>query len=260
MPKKRSVGSPRRPVALVTGVTGEIGQAVVRRLWHAEVGVLGLYGRSRAQAVRLEREAREGGHEIALHSVDFRSAEAARHRVREIAGLERSLWGRITAFLGLAGYPARGVWRQPFARHAPRLFEDIYRVDTLSQVWVAQILASGLRRRRGRIVLMSSSAGLTGDELGIPFALAKAANVALVKSLARILAPQVSVNGIAPGAIDTAWLQELTPAQRRRARSLAALRRYGKPEEVAELAYQLAFGGFGFLTGEVLLMNGGANL
>ena len=247
-------------VALVTGVTGEIGQAVTRRLWAAGVGVLGIYGSSKARAERLRREADAGGHEVWLHAVDFRDADGARRALHGLARSRHHAWRRISAFIGLAGHPARGVWRQPFSRHDARLFETIYRVDTLSHAWTVQALAATLRKRRGRVVLMSSSAGFTGDDLGIPFALAKAANVALVKSLARILAPEVSVNGLAPGAIETAWLDELTPAQRRRAREVAALKRFGKPEEVAELCFQLAFGGFSFLTGQVLIMDGGANL
>lgn len=248
------------PVAFVTGVTGEIGRAVARRLWAGGVGVLGLYGHSKDAAARLTKEAAAGGHELRLHAVDFRDPTEARRELRALARREKGSWGRMSALIGLAGHPARGVWQQPFVRHDEHLFETIYRVDTLSHVWAVQAAAPVLRRRRGRVVLMSSSAGLTGDDLGIPFALAKAANVALVKSLARILAPEISVNGVAPGAIDTAWLQELTPKQRRRARDVAVLRRFGKPEEVAELCYQLAFGSFGFLTGEVLVITGGAKL
>lgn len=249
-----------RSVALVTGVTGEIGQAVTRRLWAAGIGVLGIYGSSKTAAARLKREAAAGEHDLWLHPIDFRDAEKTRRELRGLARKESAAWRRTSAFIGLAGYPARGVWRQPFDRHDAKLFETIYRVDTLSHAWIVQALGPTLRKRRGRVVLMSSSAGLTGDDLGIPFALAKAANVALVKSLARILSPEVTVNGLAPGAIETSWLEELTPAQRRRARDLAALRRLGSPEEVAEICYQLAFGGFGFVTGQVLLVDGGANI
>lgn len=244
-----------RPLAVVTGVTGEIGVAVARRLWQSGVGVLGVHGHAGRAAERLVREARTGHHELTLARVDL-AAPGARRRVFEL--VRRHGTGRVTAFLGLAGVSARGVWRESWQRLERSRFEHIYRVDTLSHMWFAQALGPALRRRRGRIVLMSSSAGLIGDELGVPFALAKAANLALVKSLARLLAPEVAVNGVAPGAIETAWLAELTPAERRAAKRKALLGRFGRPEEVAAAFYQLAFGEIGFVTGQVLVMDGGA--
>jgi 3-oxoacyl-[acyl-carrier protein] reductase len=250
---------PEPPLALVTGVTGEIGEAVTRRLWKSGVGVLGVHARAGPRAARLEREAHAGGHELTLARIDL-AAPGARERVFELVRRHRAAMRRLAAFLGLAGVAARGVWREPFPRLTRARCEEIYRVDTLSHAWFAQALAPALRRRCGRIVLMSSSAGLVGDVLGVPFALAKAANLALVKSLARLLAPEVAVNGVAPGAIETAWLEELTPAERRRAREKALLARFGRPEEVAGVFYQLAFGEIGFVTGEVLVVDGGATV
>jgi 3-oxoacyl-[acyl-carrier protein] reductase len=247
-------------VIVISGVTGDIGQAVVRMLWERGVRVLGFYGRSHAKARGLEREAESGGGWLRLESIDLRDPAAARRRLAQMARNPSPEWKRIDSFIGLAGFPARGVWRQPFAQHRPGFFEEIYRVDTLSHVWFAQALAPVLVRRRGSIVLMSSAAGLSGDDLGIPFALAKAANVALVKSLARILAPHVRVNGVAPGALDTPWLEELTPAQRSRARQAALLERFGDPEEVAAAVVDLAIGPCRFRSGQMLILDGGAAL
>jgi 3-oxoacyl-[acyl-carrier protein] reductase len=192
--------------------------------------------------------------------LDLRDSEASRRRIARLARSTTAEWKQVDTFIGLAGYPARGVWRRPFARQRAALFEDVYRVDTLSHVWFAQALARVLARRRGSVVLMSSAAGLVGDDLGIPFALAKASNVALVKSLARIMAPQVRVNGVAPGALDTPWLDELTPAQRKRARSEALLERYGQPEEIGHAIVDLALGPCRFRSGQVLVLDGGATL
>jgi len=167
---------------------------------------------------------------------------------------------RVDAFVGLAGYPAKRVWREPFERLSPERLEGIYRVDTLGHVWCAQALGKKIARREGAMVLMCSAAALIGDDLGVGFALAKAANVALVKSLARLYAPRVRVNGLAPGALDTSWLDELKPAERRGARDKALLRRYGKPEEVARVIGELALGPSRFQTGQVLVLDGGVAL
>jgi 3-oxoacyl-[acyl-carrier protein] reductase len=110
------------------------------------------------------------------------------------------------------------------------------------------------------MVLVCSAAALIGDDLGIGFALAKSANVALVKSLARLWAPRVRVNGVAPGALRTSWLRELSPGERVAAKSKALLERYGEPEEVARVIGELALGPSRFQTGQILVLDGGVAL
>ena len=244
------------PVVVVTGVTADLGPAVVRELWSRGASVVGIYHRSHARARALAAEARRLGAEIAFHTLDFTRPVVAR---RQAQALARGL-SRVDAFVGLAGYPARRVWREPFVRLTPERFEAIYRVDTLSHVWLAQALGKKIARRHGAMVLMCSAAGLVGDDLGVAFALAKAANVALVKSLARLYAPAVRVNGLAPGALETSWLEELSPRERRLARDKALLRRYGQPEEVARVIGELALGSSRFQTGQVLVLDGGVVL
>jgi 3-oxoacyl-[acyl-carrier protein] reductase len=244
------------PVVVVTGVTADLGPAVVRELWSRGASVVGIYHRSQARARALAAEARRRGAEIRLHTLDFTRPAAARLIVRRVA---RTLT-RVDAFVGLAGYPARHVWREPFEKLSPERFEAIYRVDTLGHVWLAQALGKKIAHGRGAMVLMCSAAGLAGDDLGVAFALAKAANVALVKSLARLYAPAVRVNGLAPGALDTSWLGELTPRERRAARDKALLRRYGRPEEVARVIGELTLGPSRFQTGQVLVLDGGVVL
>jgi 3-oxoacyl-[acyl-carrier protein] reductase len=67
----------------------------------------------------------------------------------------------------------------------------------------------------------------------------------------------VRVNGIAPGAMRTSWLGELTARERRRARDRALLRRFGEPEELGEAVAELALGPCRFRTGHVLVLDGG---
>jgi 3-oxoacyl-[acyl-carrier protein] reductase len=244
------------PVVVLTGVTADLGPAVVRELWARGASVVGIYHRSQARARALAAEARRRRARIVFHTLDFTRAAVARSIARDIT---RRL-PRVDAFVGLAGYPARHVWREPFDRLMPERFEAIYRVDTLGHVWFAQALGKKIAKQRGAMVLMCSAAGLVGDDLGVAFALAKAANVALVKSLARLYAPRVRVNGLAPGALDTSWLGELSSRERRAARDKALLRRYGKPEEVARVIGELALGPAQFQTGQVLVLDGGVVL
>ena len=245
---------------LVSGVTSEIGLPLVRTLWDRGFGVYGFYGRSRKRAKQLEQEAAKTDARLRLERIDFLDSSTARQKIRKAIRSAPRDWQNIVSFVGLAGYPARGVWQQPFDKNQPDLFEDVYRVDTLSHVWFLQAVAPTLKNNKGSAVLMSSAAALLGDELGIPFALAKAANVALVKSAARLLAPEVRVNGVAPGALRTSWLNELTPSQRRKSRQATLLQRLGEPAEVAETVAELAVGESRFQTGQILVLDGGVAL
>jgi 3-oxoacyl-[acyl-carrier protein] reductase len=245
------------PAVVVTGISGDLGPAVVRALWDRGARVFGLYGRGHGRARELAGEARRRDVTFHAAAIDLREPAAARRAAYRLCAEAAALLGTVDSFIGLAGHPAHGVWRTRLSELTPRLLEDVYRVDTLGQVWFAQALAPQLKMRRGSMVLMSSSAGLHGDELGVAFALAKGANVALVKSLARLLAPRVRVNGVAPGALDTSWLAELTPTERRRARERSLLRRFGTPEEVAEVIADLAIGECGYQTGQILSLDGG---
>jgi 3-oxoacyl-[acyl-carrier protein] reductase len=247
----------RPPVVVVTGVSGDLGPAVVRALWNRGARVLGVYGRTRRRALPLVAEARRRRAELLLEGVDLARPPGARRRAVAVARRALAEWGGVDAFVGLAGYAAHGAWRESFFASRPRLFEEVYRVDTLGQVWFVQALAPHLARRRGAVVLMSSEAGLAGDEMGVPFALAKGANLTLVKSLARLLAPRVRVNGVAPGPMRTSWLDELTPRERRRKREQTLLQRFGEPEELGEAVADLALGPCRFRTGQVLVLDGG---
>ncbi|HKA25204.1 MAG TPA: SDR family oxidoreductase [Candidatus Eisenbacteria bacterium] len=244
------------PIVVVTGVTADLGPAVVRELWSRGAVVHGIYHRAHTRARALAAEAKRRQAAISFDRLDLTRPAASRARARQLS----RAWSRVDAFVGLAGYPARRVWREPFETLTPERLEAIYRVDTLGHVWFAQALGKKIARAGGAMVLMCSAAGLVGDDMGVAFALAKAANVALVKSLARLYAPGARVNGLAPGALDTSWLGELAPRERRQARDKALLRRYGKPEEVARVIGELALGPSRFQTGQVLVLDGGVVL
>jgi 3-oxoacyl-[acyl-carrier protein] reductase len=132
---------------------------------------------------------------------------------------------------------------------------DAFAVDTVGTFLFAQAFAAELRKAHGAIVVTSSSAAFYGDVLGLAFAPAKSANAGLVKMLARVLAPEVRVNGIAPGGIDTGWLGSLTPEDREHSAGQVLLRRFGTPDEVARVILDLAEPGY--VNGQTLQVDGG---
>jgi 3-oxoacyl-[acyl-carrier protein] reductase len=114
-------------------------------------------------------------------------------------------------------------------------------------------------QRGGRIINMSSSAGKTGGVLcGVHYAVSKAGIIALTKSLAREVGPYgITVNAIAPGRIATPMIAAASEEENEAMRQQTPLRRLGTPEDVARAVVFLASDAAGFITGEVLDVNGG---
>jgi 3-oxoacyl-[acyl-carrier protein] reductase len=244
---------------VVTGASGDLGRAVVAA-FAAEGAALGLvYGANRtaAEALASDPAVVPSGRAVALAGIDLSAAPslvgAAVHAA--CASLLSTL-GRCDVLVALAGLPATpGLWQKSLAEVTAEDLHAAFAVDTVGTFLFAQALAPALAAAKGSIVVMSSSAAFYGDVLGLAFAPAKSANAGLVKLLARVLAPDVRVNGIAPGGIATGWLATLDEPQRAHAAEQTLLRRLGAPGEVAQAIVELATNGY--LNGQVVPLDGG---
>ncbi len=149
----------------------------------------------------------------------------------------------------------------------PMEIEDITRTDfdraiaiNLSSVFfLAQGLAPGMVAQNwGRIINFSSVVAHTGGVTSAAYAAAKAGVIAMTKSMARKFAPAaVTVNSIAPAAIDTPLNAFLTPEQRADIEAAIPLGRFSQPEEFSALVVFLASEQAGYITGATLDVNGG---
>jgi NAD(P)-dependent dehydrogenase (short-subunit alcohol dehydrogenase family) len=244
---------------VITGASGEIGH-VVAHAFAREGASLGLVaGRRRAALDPLVAELRAAHPDrtIAVADADLLAGEAeVAAGVRAACGALRSALGHIDMLIALAGLPATpALWNKKFADVTPHDLHAAFAVDTVGTFLFAQALAADLRAAQGSIVVMSSAAAFHGDVWGLAYAPAKSANAGLVKVLARVLAPDVRVNGIAPGGIDTGWLETLPADGRAHAADQTLLRRVGRPEEVAQAIMDLAAPGYA--NGQTLLLDGG---
>ena len=123
------------------------------------------------------------------------------------------------------------------------------------------VLPAMVKARRGRIVNMSSVVGVFGNAGQANYAASKAGIIGLTKSLAREVASRnVTVNAIAPGFIETDMTRAMSEKAREAALSRIASKRLGRPEDVANAVAFLASDEAGYITGQVIGVDGGISL
>lgn len=111
--------------------------------------------------------------------------------------------------------------------------------------------------KKGKIIFISSQLALKGSSHGADYASSKAGMLGFMKSLALELAPDITVNAIAPGTIDTDIIADYTEEQRKRRIEEIPLKRFGKPEDVANVCLFLASNLADYITGETIVVAGG---
>lgn len=238
-----------RPVALVTGGAVRLGRAICRELAGSGCDIALHYHSSAREARGAAAElVRLGARAVAVQADLSRPAECDRLIRRVLARL-----GRLDFLVGSAA----NFLRLPLDRTDGEAWDRAMNLNARANFLLARAAARELRRRRGRIVLISDLAAHQVWKDTSAHAVSKAAVEMVVRVLAGALAPEVSVNAVAPGAI-------LPPASMSRAEVAKLvrripLRRLGAPEDVAR-AVRFFCEGPAFITGQVLLVDGGRSL
>jgi len=239
-------------VALVTGASAGIGRAIALALGQegADVVVVGDVNLERAQQVAQEIEGY--GRRARVIMADVSDRQAVHRLVNETV----SVFGRVDILVNNAGIIRRGT----FLDHDPEEWDRVLAVNLGGTFNCSrEVVPLMLKQGGGRIINISSVVGRMGDIASAPsYGTSKGAIDTFTKSLARELAPHgITVNGVAPHAIETEMSQQWSPEKRRQIVDAIPMKRLGQPEEVAEAVVFLASDGASFITGHVLDVNGG---
>ena len=240
-------------VALVTGSATGIGRAVAWRFAERGFAVTVNYSKSKDEAEETAEGVRSRGGRAIVVQADVADDMAVRVMVeRTVETLRRARrpgQQRGDDPLHPAHRPRR-AHRRGLGRHPQRQPEgDVLRLPGGD---------AALKARRGNIVNIASVAGVAGSGSSIAYAASKGAVITLTKSLAKAFAPEVRVNAVAPGPVQTRWLadhQDMIES----AMKLTPLKRPATPDDVAAVVLFLA-DQTSLMTGQVLVVDGGRTI
>ncbi len=240
--------SESKRVALVTGASRGIGAAIARRLAEQGLQVVGT-ATSDAGAERITEALKEwGGRGIAMDVTDGDSVAAGLQSIQDQEG-------PIEVLVNNAGITRDNL----FMRMKDEEWDAIIDTNLSAAVRLTQQLLKGMMKlRRGRIILIGSVVGSTGNAGQTNYAAAKAGLAGFARSLAREVGSRsITVNTVAPGFIDTDMTRELGDDTKAALLGQIPLGRLGAPEEIAAAVGFLASEEAGYITGETLHVNGG---
>ena len=242
-------------VAIVTGGSSGIGAATAKELstrgWRVAIS----FSKDAKRAQEVAAQCKDA---IAVKSDVSLDADC-----RKLAKEVLAKWGRIDALVNNAG-------TTKFVKHADleglsaEDFERIFRTNVVGPFQMIRACAAALKESRGSVVNISSVAALLGTGSSVAYAASKAALETMSFSLARALAPEVRVNIVAPGHVNTPWQvaahgEEGAAQVAQRFAAVAPLKSACEPEDLADAIVWLVEGAR-LVTGELLYVDGGIHI
>ncbi len=236
--------------ALVTGSATGIGRAIALRLAREGVHIAINYSKSEKEAVETQRLVEAEG----VRALLLQATVSDDRQVRNMVKRTIETFGRLDILVNNAGV-TDFVDHNDLEGLKDEYWDRVMDVNVKGMFYCCRAAADALKRQKGCIVNITSVAGMTGLGSSIAYAASKAAAISVTKSLARVLAPEVRVNSIAPGIVQTRWVEGRDEHVRRLAQG-TPLGRVAVPEDIAEAAYAL-IASAGFVTGQNVVVDGG---
>lgn len=238
-------------IAVVTGASRGIGKAIACKFASLGATVIINYNHSavKAEEVKSQIEAADGCVEVMQCNVsDYIACEVFFNEIIK-------KFGRIDILVNNAGITKDGL----MMKMSEEDFDQVIKVNLKGTFNCIRFVSRQmLKQRQGRIINMSSVVGVAGNAGQMNYAASKAGVIGMTKSAAKELASRgITVNAIAPGFIETDMTDVLSDAVREASVAQIPLGRFGKPEDIANAAAFLASEEAGYITGQVLHVDGG---
>ncbi len=243
--------------ALVTGGASGIGLATVEAFARCGATVAMNYLRDDPRGPQQVERLTSLGHRIvaAPGSVSH-PGDAEAMVARAIDAL-----GRLDILVNNAGTPATTA-PIPFADFdalSEEFWQSILMTNLIGPFRCTHAAAAALKAAKGAICSTASIAGVQGSGSSIPYATSKAGVINLTRSLARTLAPEIRVNAVAPGFVDSPWNKDWPANRKAESIERTPLKRACRPEDIAETIFFLCAGA-AMITGQTIIVNGGLTL
>jgi 3-oxoacyl-[acyl-carrier protein] reductase len=255
-------GDLKGKVAIVIGSATGIGSAVAIGLARRGASVVVNYTKSAAEAETTAQAVKALGADVRVVQGDVAQDDDC----RKLAKAAQDAWGRIDILVNNAGTTKFVTNHADLDSLSADDFQRIYAVNVIGPFQMIRACIAGLRaHKHGSVVNVSSIAGVAGIGSSVAYAASKGALNTMTYSLARALAPEVRVNAVCPGYVDTPWFvkqfgaemaEKIAEAEGKR----ALLQKAADGDEIAKTVLFFAGPESGNITGETLLSDGGMHL
>jgi 3-oxoacyl-[acyl-carrier protein] reductase len=246
------MSSPRK-VALVTGSATGVGRACAVRFAKLGFAAVVNYSKSEADAKETVRLVEAAGAPALLCKAHVGKED----EVKAMVALAVATFGRLDVLVNNAGM-THFVAHTDLDALTDAVWDEIFQVNVKGTLYATRAAMPHLKSTKGSVVNVTSVAGLVGQGSSIPYCASKAALNCMTQSLARAFGPDVRVNAVAPGPVNTRWLAG-REAQVAKYLEQAPLGRAAEPDDIADAVAYLATGTT-LTTGQVLVVDGGRTM